>query len=129
MRRMAAEPVTSAELNTAQRSMIDTFPRAFASKAATVERFAADEFTGRYRQEPDYYTKYRDRVAAVTVADVQEAAQDHLESAAPVILVVGDQQEILKGHPDHPERLEDLAGDRIIPVPLRDPMTMQPLSD
>jgi zinc protease len=128
MRRMTAEPVSATELETAQRSMIETFPQAFASKAATMDRFALDEFTGRYHQEPDYYDKYRARVKAVTLADIQRVAQAHLAARAPAILVVGDQAEILKGHPDHPQRLQDLAGGQIVTVPLRDPLTMQPLA-
>ncbi|MCU0771296.1 MAG: insulinase family protein [Verrucomicrobia bacterium] len=127
--RLAQEPVTAAELETAQRSMIDTFPRAFASKAATVERFATDEFTGRYHTEPDYYMKYRDRIAAVTIPDIQRAARTHLDARPPAILVVGDKEEILKGHPDHPGRLEDLVKGPMVAVPLRDPMTMRPLTE
>lgn len=129
MKRMAEEPVSADELETAKRSMIDTFPLAFASKNITVIRFARDEFTGRYREQPGYYKSYRDRVAAVSVEDVQRAAQRHLESRAPVILVVGDKKEILKGAPDHPERLENLVGGKVVNVPLRDPMTMKPMAD
>lgn len=129
LRRMAEEPATAAEIETAQRSMIDTFPQAFASKAATVERFATDEFTARYQREPDYYEKYRDRVAAVTLADIQRVAQSHLAARPPTILVIGDKAEILKGHPDHPERLQDLAGGKIVSVLLRDPMTMRPVAE
>jgi predicted Zn-dependent peptidase len=129
MRRMATEPVSAAELETAQRSMIDTFPRAFASKTTVVGRFAGDEFTGRYRDQPNYYKDYRDRVAAVTIADVQRVAREHLESRVPTILVVGDKQEILKGTPEHPEQLQELANGRIVDVPLRDPLTMQPLAE
>jgi zinc protease len=127
MKRMASEPVPDAELETAQRSMIETFPRAFASKTAVVRRFADDEFTGRFQQQPDYYKDYRDRVAAVTVADVQRVAKEHLESRAPTILVVGDKLEILKGTPEHPEQLQDLADGPIVDLPLRDPLTMRPL--
>jgi len=129
MKRMANEPVTPEELETAKRSMIDTFPRAFASKSAVVGRFAADEFTGRYPAEPDYYKEYRGRVADVTAEDVQRVAKEHLEARPPTILVVGNREEILKGHPDHSEKLEGLSGGHIVDVPLRDPMTMQPESE
>lgn len=129
MARMAAEPVSEEELDTVKRSLIDTFPRAFASKSATMGRFASDEFTGRYAQEPDYYVVYRDRVAAVTREDVQRVAQKHLQKQPPTILVVGDAEEILKGHPDHPNHLEDFTDGDIINVPLRDPMTMVPMND
>jgi zinc protease len=82
--------------------------------------------TGRFARDPEYWNKYRARIDAVTLADVQRAAKQFLDPARLVLLVVGQKEEILKGHPNHPVKLTDLTGGRLQDVPLRDPMTLQP---
>ena len=43
------------------------------------------------------------------------------------ILVVGNKEEILKGHPDHPVNVKSLTSGSLKDVPLRDPYTLEPL--
>ena len=128
IKRIAAEPVSDEELNTTRKSFIDTFPENFASKAQTVGLFAGEEFTGRFAAEPDFWSTYRKKVAAVTREDVQRVAKKYLTPERLAVLVVGQKSEILLGHPTHPVQLPDLVGGKVTDVPLRDPVTLQPVT-
>ena len=120
---MREKPVTAEELDTIKRNLIETFPSTFNSKAQTVGIFAADEYT---KRDPSYWATYRDRINAVTAADVQRVAQKYLVPEKLVVLVVGDQKEIDLGDGKHQTSLEALAGGRkVVVLPLRDPLTMK----
>jgi predicted Zn-dependent peptidase len=128
LRKIAAAPVSDQELDTAKKSFIDSFPRTFATKGQIANVFAQDELTGRYAREPDFWKTYRQKVAAVTKQDVQRVAGKYLTLERLVILAVGQKKEILLGHPDHPVKLETLAGGKVTELPLRDPLTLKPLA-
>ncbi len=128
LERMKSEPVSATELNTAKRSFIDSFPENFANKAVVAGLFGNDEFTGRYAKEPDYWKKFRARVEAIDAAEVQRVAKKYLTKENAVILVVGQQAEIQKGHPDHPAKLTDLSNGPLVELPLRDPLTLKPMN-
>ena len=125
IRRMREQPVTDDELQTIKNSLVQTFPSNFASKAQAMGIFASDEYT---RRDPAYWNTYRDRIQAVTAADVQRVAKTHLAPEKMIVLVVGDQKEIDKGDPKHPVTMVSLApAGKVAPLPLRDPMTMKPM--
>ncbi len=127
MKRIAAEPVSEQELHTAKRSFIETFPRTFSNADQTAAALAAEEVTGRYVTDPDYWKTYRTKIDAVTIADVQRVAKKYLLPEKVVLLIVGPKEDVLKGHPDHPVKLESLSAGPVTDVPLRDPMTMKPM--
>lgn len=126
LERIKAAPVSDEELQTARRSFIDTFPENFASKAAVASIFASDEFTGRYATNPDYWATWRDNIEAVTPERILEVAHKYLDESRATILIVGDKDEILEGHPDHAVDLNALSAGPVMELPLRDPLTMKP---
>ena len=121
---MQTEPVTDEELMTSKTSMIETFPRRFESAARVVGIFAQDEILGRSH---DYWTNYRDTVRKVTAEDIQKAFAKDIRPDDMIMLVVGNIDEITAGHPDHEARLIDFGPIHI--VPLRDPLTLEPLTE
>lgn len=122
IKKMRDALVTDDELTTIKENLIATFPSQFASKAQTVAIFASDEYT---KRDPAYWQTYRDRIRAVTPADVQRVAREHLTPEKMIALVIGDQKEIGTGDPKHPVDLAALFGGKATDLPLRDPMTMK----
>ncbi|HSL17750.1 MAG TPA: pitrilysin family protein [Methylomirabilota bacterium] len=121
---MRTSPVTAEELTVSKNQFIETFPRNFASAAQTVSVFAVDELLGRSH---DYWKSYRDRVAAVDADSVLAAFRTKVRPDDMVILVVGNLAEITAGHPDHESQLSDFGP--IVEMPLRDPLTLEPITE
>jgi zinc protease len=123
IRKIREGEVTAEELDTVKSSLVQTFPSSFASKAQSMAIFASDEYT---RRDPSYWRTYRERIRAVTAADVRRVARAHLVPERMVVLVVGKQAEIDLGDEKHPVTLASLApGGKVTTLPLRDPMTME----
>jgi zinc protease len=122
LKSMRTAPPTDEEVRTAKASFIETFPRRFATAGQVVGLYATDELLGRPHS---YWTDYRDKVAAVTGADIQKAMAADLNPDTMIMLVVGNIEEIMKGHPEHEAKLTDFG--KITQLPLRDPMTLEPI--
>ncbi len=120
--RIRTEPVSPEELNTAKEALIETFPRTFESKEAMLGVFVDDEMT---RRAPDYWRTYRDRVRAVTAADVMRVAQTYLKPQDMAILVVGKWQEIAPGDLEGRADMSAFFGGAVNHLPLRDPLTLR----
>jgi predicted Zn-dependent peptidase len=121
IKKMRDGRVTGEELDTIKKNLVETFPSTFATRAASMAIFAADEYTGR---EASYWQTYRDRIQAVTADDVQRVARKHLTPDKMIVLVVGNQKEIALGDDKHAAKLETL-GLPLTDLALRDPMTMK----
>jgi zinc protease len=118
------QPVTSEELATTISYYVQVFPRYFESAAASVSVFALDEVLDRPK---GYWASYRDNISGVTVEQVQDAAARRLHPDREIVLVVGNIGEIMAGHPDHEARFTDIG--TIHRLPLRDPMTLEPIAE
>ncbi len=121
--RIRAAPVGAEELETVKNSAIEVFPRQFSSASVVASLFASDELTGR---DPLYWKTYRDKVRAVTVADIQRMAQKYLTPDKLVILAVGNVDDMLKGNPDKPAYAFDKIrkGKEVVRIPLPEPSSM-----
>jgi len=121
---MRTSDPTDEETRTTKNSFIETFPRGFSSAGQIAGRYATDELVGRPHS---YWTEYRDRVAAVTADDIKKAMNKDLDPDKMIMLVVGNIEEIMAGHPEHDARLTDFG--KITELPLRDPLTMEPIAE
>lgn len=119
---LRSDTVTDEELTVSKNQAIETFPKSFSSAAQTVSVFAIDELLGRSH---DYWMDYRDKVKAVTAKDIREAFQKKVHPEKMIVLVVGNIGEIMAGHPDHEASFGEFGP--ITKLPLRDPMTLEPI--
>jgi predicted Zn-dependent peptidase len=119
---MRTDPVTDEELTVSKNGFIETFPNSFGSASQTVSVFATDELLGRPH---DYWVNYRDNVAAVDADAITKAFKTKILPDNMVILVVGNIAEIMEGHPDHDAAFSEFG--EIHELPLRDPMTLEPI--
>lgn len=122
--RIRREPVSEEEMRVSKGSFIDTFPRSFESAAQIAGTFAQDELIGRPHA---YWYDYRQRIQAVTAADVLRVAREFLHPDQLVTLIVGKWEEIAPGDPEGRASMAQFAGGRVELLPRRDPLTLEPM--
>ena len=128
MKKICSAPVSDEELMTAKRSFTDTFSEYFSTKSKVAVQFARDEYTGRFATTPDFWKTWRGQIEKVSKEDVQRVAKDRLRPEKAVILIVGQKDEIQKGQAEHPVKLTDLTSGSVNDVPLKDPLTLEPIT-
>jgi zinc protease len=123
--RMRDTVVSNDELQSSKDKFIEAFPSRFETAASIAGVLAVDELTGRAVRDPKFYAEFRDRIRAVTAAQVQAAAQRLLDPSKMTVLLVGNAKDILAGDPKYPVTIQKLAGGEPKRLPLRDPLTMK----
>ncbi len=121
---MRTTNATDEEITTTKASFIETFPNQFASAAQVVGLYAIDEVLGR---DHSYWVNYRDNVGAVTAEQIQQTMKKDLDPESMIMLVVGNIEEIMKGHPEHEASFTGFG--EIKELPLRDPLTLEPITE
>lgn len=106
--RIRAEPPADSEIAAAKNYLVGRFPLSI----ETPEQIAGAVANARLLGLPDdYVIRYRERLSAVTKAQIQGAAQRYLTTDHMVVVVVGDGQRILSGLKAlGPVRLVDVEG-------------------
>lgn len=122
--RIRREPVSEEELRISKSSFVDTLPRSFESAGKIAETFAQDDLIGRPHS---YWYDFRSRIEAVDAGQVLAAARERLRPDRLVMLVVGKWSEIEPGDAQGRAKVADLPLGAAVRLPLRDPLTLEPL--
>ena len=92
MDRLRNEPVTEEDLQLVKNFMNGSFARSLESPR-TIANFALN--IKRYNLPEDYYATYLEKLAAVSVNDVQQMAQSYLKPDNAIIIAVGNKEEVV----------------------------------
>lgn len=103
MNRIINEPVTEKSLKTAKTLLAGNFSRSL-EQPSTLAGFAVN--IDKYQLPEDYYKNFLKRLDAITIEDVQAAAQQFIKPENAWIVVTGDKA--------HAESLLPFAGDQTI---------------
>lgn len=120
-RKIQDQEVTAKELEDAVRFFLDGFPAFFfATKSQTAATYATAELQGLPK---DFYATWREKIAAVSAADVRRVAREHLKPSQFAWVVVGNIPAIKAADEKHGVKLADLG--EVTDVPLADPFTLE----
>jgi zinc protease len=94
LRRLSDEAIPSAEFEAAVSFLAGSFPLRIETAGQVASQVAQVRLLG---QPVDELVRYRERIRAVTPADVRRVARDHVRPDRAAIVVVGDAVQILDG--------------------------------
>jgi len=89
--RMAETPLTTEELGLAKDSLVQSLPGAFETSGQLVGSLA-NIYT--YDLGHDYFSRYPERMGAVTSEMAQEVAKKYLDPSKMLVVAVGDRAKI-----------------------------------
>jgi zinc protease len=124
VRKLKEQPVSEDELRVIKDGIVEAFPSQWATKQAIANRFADEAREG---WPEDWWLTYREKIQAVTAADVQRMAKKLFDTERMVLLAVGKASDMEPGDTDHPGALKDVAPLPQKSLPLRDPATLKPM--
>lgn len=118
IRNMAENGIDEEELNTAKANLTGSFGRALESPT-TIASFAIN--IARYGLPEDFYATYLQRLEALTVEDINDAAKKYLKPENLYITLVGNGAEIKEGLEQFGEvKLYNNKGDEVQEIQLSD---------
>jgi predicted Zn-dependent peptidase len=125
IQKIKTELVSNADLDLAKSALVEQFPSIFQSKSQTVGVFVNDELSDR---NPQYWSSYKNKINNVTAEDVMRVANKLLVPDEMCMVVVGDWGVISRGNDRaDTDDILSIIGGTITELPLRDPVTLEPL--
>ena len=120
--RIRSQPVHPRELEIAKQELASHLPLQFDAADEVAGYFAEDVLLGRPHA---YWRDYRRNLEAVTAADVQRVAREHLHPEGLIVLVVGPGGQTLRSALEEFARVRFPDG-QVTLLPPRDPLTLEP---
>ena len=111
LERIRDERVADVEIQDAKNFLTGVFPIRAETQEGLTNLIVSQKL---YGLSDDYLQTYRDKINAVTIEDVQMAAQKYIQPDKISIVIVGDAEEILKQARSYAEKIEIFDTDGIL---------------
>jgi zinc protease len=103
LNRIRDEKVSDTELNDAKAFLTGVFPIRAETQEGLTSLIVSQKL---YNLPDDYLQTYRDNINAVTIEDVEKAAQKYIQPDRMAIVIVGDGEEVLEQAKSYSEKVE-----------------------